>query len=106
MEAYVVRFTSMRKVEAWIAAGVPIVFSLAWQPGSLSGAPIPSSDGHLAVLVGFDAAGSPIVNDPAAATDDAVRRLYDRVELESLWLEYSGGTVYLIYPPGHPIPEL
>jgi len=106
MEAYVVRFTSMRQVEAWIAAGVPIVFSLAWQPGSLSGAPIPSSDGHLAVLVGFDAAGDPIVNDPAAATDDAVRRLYDRVELESLWLEYSGGTVYLIYPPGHPIPEL
>jgi Peptidase_C39 like family len=105
-EAYVARFTSMCQAEAWIAAGVPVVFSLAWQPGDLSGAPILSSDGHLAVLVGFDAAGNPVVNDPAAASDDTVRRVYDRAELESLWLEHSGGTVYLIYPPGWSVPEL
>ena len=104
-EAYVTRFTSMAQAEAWIAAGVPVVISYAWK-GDLSGAPISSSNGHLAVLAGFDAGGNPIVNDPAAASDAAVQRTYVRAELERLWLEHSGGTVYLIYPQGHPVPGL
>jgi hypothetical protein len=106
LEGYVARFTSMAQAEQWIAAGVPVVISYAWKKSSLAGAPIPSSDGHLAVLVGFDAAGNPIVNDPAAANDEAVQRTYNRAELESLWLERSGGTVYLIFPSGHPAPDL
>ena len=106
LEAYVARFTSMGQAEAWIAAGVPVVLSYAWKESDLTGAPIPSSDGHLAVLAGFNAAGHPIVNDPAAASDNAVRRVYDRAQLEPLWLEHSGGTVYLIYPPGHVVPKL
>ena len=106
MEATVARFTSMNDVEAWIAAGVPVVFSWAWKNGDVTGAAVPGSDGHLAVIVGFDAAGNPIVNDPAAATNEDVQRTYDRTELETVWLEASGGTVYLIYPPGHPVPAL
>ena len=103
-EAYVARFTSMAQAEEWIAAGVPVVISFAWKKSTLTGAAIPSSNGHLAVLVGFDSAGNPIVNDPAARADAGVQRTYDRAELESLWLEHSGGTVYLIYPQGHPEP--
>jgi hypothetical protein len=99
-DAYVARFTSMRAVETWIALGVPVVFSLGWSAGQLSGAAIPSSPGHLAVIVGFDANGDPIVNDPAAPNDVSVRRTYRRSELEHLWLTHSGGTVYLIYPRG------
>ncbi len=106
LEAYVARFTSMEQAELWIAAGVPVVISYGWSKKSLTGAPIPSSGGHLAVLVGFDAAGNPIVNDPAAASDGEVQRTYDREELESLWLEHSGGTVYLMYPVGRVVPEL
>ncbi|HYC88389.1 MAG TPA: C39 family peptidase [Thermoanaerobaculia bacterium] len=98
--AYVARFTSMRDVENWVAAGVPVVFSFAWSSGQLTGSAIPSSSGHLAVFVGFDASGNPIVNDPAAASDGTVRRTYLRSELEPLWLSRSGGTVYLIYPQG------
>ena len=49
-------------------------------------------------MVGFDTQGNPIVNDPAAATDDEVQRTYLRTELEPLWLEATGGTVYLIKP--------
>jgi hypothetical protein len=104
MEAFVTRFDSLSQAEAWIAEGMPVIVSFAWGKDELAGAPIPSSNGHLALLVGFDAAGSPIINDPAAATNDAVRRIYDRVEFESLWLEHSGGAVYLIYPEGHPTP--
>jgi len=104
LEAYVARFTSMAEAEPWIAAGVPVVMSYWWKRNSLEGAPIPTSDGHLAVLVGFDGAGNPIVNDPAAATDADVQRTYPRAELERLWVTDSGGTAYLIYPAGSAVP--
>lgn len=104
LEAEVVRFESMADAEKWVAAGVPVVISYYWDVHDLTGAPIPTSAGHLAVIVGFDAAGNPIVNDPAAATDDQVQRTYLRAELELLWVKKSGGTAYLIYPPGYPVP--
>jgi hypothetical protein len=102
LEGYVVRMTSLAQAERWIAAGVPVVISLAWSQFELTGAPVAASSGHLAVLVGFDQNGDPVVNDPAAASDDTVRRTYRRAELEALWLEHSGGTAYVIYPVGHP----
>jgi hypothetical protein len=102
-EAYVVRFTSMAELEPWLKAGVPVVISYAWKK-DLTGAPLESSNGHLAVVVGFDAAGDPVVNDPAAVSDGEVRRVYAREELERLWLTHSGGTSYLIFPPGHAVP--
>jgi hypothetical protein len=105
-EGYVARLTSLTQAEEWIAAGVPVVVSFAWGVNDLAGAAVPSSNGHLGVLVGFDAAGNPIINDPAAASNDSVRRTYDRVEFESLWLEHSGGTVYLIYPAGSVTPAM
>ena len=105
-EGYVARFTSLAQAEPWVAAGVPVIFSFGWGKNELTNAPVPSSGGHLAVLVGFDADGNPIVNDPAAAADEDVRRTYLREELEPLWLERSGGTVYLIYPAGAPVPDL
>ncbi|MEN9201633.1 MAG: peptidase C39 family protein [Thermostichus sp. DG_1_6_bins_120] len=101
----VARLESLAQAEEWIAAGVPVILSFAWAEGDLQGAPLPKSNGHLAVLVGFDASGDPVVNDPAAKTDAEVRRTYPRAQLESLWLEHSGGTVYLIYPPNWPVPE-
>jgi hypothetical protein len=105
-EGVVARFESLAELEPWIAAGVPVVISYAWKKSDLDGAPISGSDGHLAVLVGFDAAGDPIVNDPAAATNEDVTRTYRRAQLESLWLEHSGGTSYLIYEPGTTVPSL
>ncbi len=106
LESTVARFQSMAELEGWIAAQVPVVFSFGWEDGELKGAAIKRSSGHLAVLVGFDAQGNPIVNDPAAKTDDAVKRTYNRAELESLWLEYSGGTVYLVHPLNWPTPSI
>ena len=106
LEAYVARLESMAQAEPWIAAGVPVAFSFAFKVGELPGAPISSTNGHLAVLVGFDAAGNPIVNDPAAPADRSVRRVYPRGALEGVWLGASGGTVYLIYPPDWSTPTL
>ncbi|MFS8891376.1 peptidase C39 family protein [Synechococcus sp. R55.2] len=106
LSGVVARLESLAQAEAWIAAGVPVVLSYAWGEGELEGAPIPKSKGHLAVLVGFDSHGDPIVHDPAAKTNEEVRRTYRREQLESLWLEHSGGTVYLIHPREWPVPTL
>ncbi|WNG47448.1 peptidase C39 family protein [Archangium minus] len=104
LQAHVTRFTSLAQLEPWISAGVPAILSISWGSGELTGAPISASAGHLMVLVGFDASGNPVVNDPAASTDAAVQRTYLRSELESLWLQASAGTAYLIHPAGWPVP--
>jgi hypothetical protein len=105
LEAYVARFTSLAQAEEWIAAGVPVVVSIAWGPGELPGAPLPYSSGHLLVLVGFDADGNPVVNDPAFPSDDEVRHTYIRSKFETLWLKHTSGTAYLIYPPHWSLPD-
>ncbi|MFW6115502.1 MAG: C39 family peptidase [Chloroflexota bacterium] len=98
LEGSVRRFSSMAEIEVWVAQGVPVAISFGWGWGQLTGAPLASSAGHLAVVVGFDSQGNPIVNDPAADSDAEVQRTYLRSELEPLWLGNSGGTVYLIRP--------
>lgn len=104
-EAKVTRLSSLADAEPWIAAGVPVIYSISWARGELDGAP-GASNGHLSVLVGFDGAGNPVVNDPAASDNSGVRRTYNRAQFERLWLGHSGGTVYLVYPPGHAVPGL
>src|SRR5687768_8743340 len=105
-EGYVARFTSLATAEKYVAAGVPVIMSIAWGNGDLTGADIDSTNGHLFVLVGFDASGNPIVNDPASPDNESVQRTHLREELEPLWLQASGGTVYLIYRPGASVPAL
>ena len=104
LEAYVTRMSSMTQIEEWIKAKVPVAISFGYAPGELPGTPTRSSAGHLMVVRGFDINGNVIVNDPAAASNSAVRIVYDRAKLERVWLKYSGGTVYLIYPKGTRVP--
>lgn len=105
-EGYVARLTSLAKVEEYVAAGVAVIVSIAWSKGELTGVNTTSSNGHLLVLAGFDASGNPIVNDPDSPSDATVQRTYLRSEFEPLWLQASGGTVYLIYPQGTTVPSL
>jgi hypothetical protein len=109
LEAMVVRLASLAELEPWIAAGVPVVLSLSWnnlEGRLLTNAPVDKSSGHLTLLVGFDQAGNPVMNEPASPNLETVRRTYVREELETRWLTASGGTIYLLYPRGHPVPEL
>jgi hypothetical protein len=62
------------------------------------------SDGHLLVVRGFTRNGNVITNDPAAIADSAVRIVYPRGALERAWQRGSGGTAYIIYPPGWQLP--
>ncbi|MDQ4053301.1 MAG: C39 family peptidase, partial [Actinomycetota bacterium] len=104
-KAFVTRLRSLREAEAFIAAGIPLVASISFGSGELSGAPISSSNGHLLVIVGFTRSGDVVVNDPAATTRAGVRRTYDRGQFENAWLPRSGGTVYVIHDAAHPLPE-
>jgi len=109
-EAYVARFTSLESAEKFVAAGIPVIMSIAWDKGDLTNSGIESTNGHLLTVVGFDADDNVVVNDPAndpeSPQTSPVRRTYLREEFELLWLEASGGTVYLIYPAGTTVPSI
>jgi hypothetical protein len=111
--AFVTRFASLRGVERFIRAGIPVVTSITFGRGELSGAPIGATNGHLVVVVGFTAAGDVVVNDPAASSRAGVRRTYPRGQFESAWLRRhatgggtrgSGGIGYVIRDAAHPLP--
>jgi hypothetical protein len=82
-------------VERFIAAGLPLALSISWNAGSLPGAPLERSDGHLMVVRGLEANGDVIVNDPA---QPAVRHVYERAAFERAWLGH-GGVALLAAPP-------
>jgi hypothetical protein len=112
--AFVTRFASLRGVERFVRAGIPVVASITFGRGQLRGAPIASTNGHLLVVVGFTAKGDVVVNDPAARTRAGVRRTYARGQFENAWLKRypsggrmrgSGGLAYVIRDAAHPLPR-
>jgi hypothetical protein len=109
---FVTRLRSLREAERFIAAGIPLIASVTFGSGQLSGAPISSTNGHLMVIVGFRKNGDVVVNDPAASSNSGVRRVYDRGQFENVWLRRnssggggSGGLVYVIHDDAHPVPN-
>lgn len=108
-DAFAARFPSLARLEPFVAADFPVALSVSWNEEGgrpLSGAPVPRSAGHLTLLVGFDAEGNPVMNEPASRDLPSVRRTYRRDELEARWLEASGGLVYLIVPEGRSLPGM
>ncbi|RIK37862.1 MAG: hypothetical protein DCC58_17435 [Chloroflexi bacterium] len=104
-EAYVSRFDGLAEAERWIEAGVPLIVSFGYSSGALPGAPVDSSVGRLAVLVGFTENGDVVINEPGVASDGAPPLTYPREAFERAWLSSSGGIAYLIYPTGTRIPS-
>lgn len=97
-DAVVHRLVNLRAMEQYIQKGVPVVASVAFARGQLTGSPISATPGHLMVVRGFTASGDVIVNDPAGRTNGEVRRTYKREQFERAWLGGSGGVVYVIAP--------
>ena len=103
-DAFVTRLANLQDAERFIAAGIPLVASIGFSRGQLSGAPISSTAGHLVVITGFTSTGDVVVNDPAASSNSSVRRTYDRGQFERVWLGSSSGTVYVVRDGAHPLP--
>jgi hypothetical protein len=103
-DAFVTRLTDLRMAEPFLRAGIPLVVSIRFSRGQLTGAPISATAGHLVVLAGLTATGDPIVMDPAAPSDATVRRTYNRAQFERAWLGGSGGMAYVLHDAAHPLP--
>jgi hypothetical protein len=111
--AFVTRLRSLAEAELFIRAGIPVIASISFARGGLTGAPISATAGHLVVIVGFTSTGDVVVNDPAAQHNAGVRRTYDRAQFEDAWVKRytvngattgSGGLAYVIRDAAHPLP--
>ena len=108
LHGFVTRLRSLREAEGFIAAGIPLVASVSFKKGELTGAGY-GTNGHLMVIVGFTPEGHVVCNDPAShllADNGQVRVTYDRGEFENVWVPHSGGLVYVIHPAGVPLPAV
>ncbi|MEU7855481.1 C39 family peptidase [Nonomuraea sp. NPDC049141] len=105
LDGFITRLRSLTELERLISAGIPVITSQSFKKGELPGAGY-GTNGHIMVVVGFTATGDVIANDPASASNDAVRRVYPRADFENVWLRSSssGGIAYVIHPPGHALP--
>ena len=98
--SYVTRFRGIQDLEKWVEAGLPVICSVSLDV--LKGSEKPRESGHLVVLVGFDANGDPVFNDPAWR--EQVRRTYRRENFEQAWLT-SSRTVYIVHPREAKVPQ-
>ena len=103
VDAFVTRLRSLAEAEAFGAAGIPLIVSAAFRSGEVPGLDY-NTAGHLMVLLGFTDTGAPVLNDPYAPDDDAVRRTVDRARFEAAWQGGSGGVTYVLRPPGVALP--
>ena len=105
LDAFVTRLANLRDAEAFIKRGIPVVASVRYAKGTLTGSAVASSNGHLLVIVGVLKDGRVVVNDPAASSNSTVRRIYNRAQFEKAWLGGSGGVSYIIHPSNKPLPS-
>jgi len=107
VRAFVTRLRGIEEAARFVAAGIPLVLSVAFTEDELDGAGY-HTQGHLLVLAGIDADGNVVCNDPAShgqPSNGSVRTTYDRAQLERAWMRTSGGVTYVIHPPDVPLPE-
>ena len=70
LDAFVTRLRSLQEAELFLAAGIPLVASIAAGPGELDGFLLPQGTaGHLVVIVGFTDDGRPDRQRPGGALE-------------------------------------
>lgn len=102
MRSYVTRLTNVGDLEKLLAAGMPVICSVAHNLALGNGKPA-GGDGHLVVAVGVDEAGDIVCNDPGTAAN--VRRTFSRANFLKAW-NTSGRTVYICHPERFKLPML
>ncbi|MCG2725433.1 MAG: NlpC/P60 family protein [Elusimicrobia bacterium] len=96
--ARIKRFNNLAEAENYIVKGIPVIASLTFAPCELKKSPIKFSKGHLVIIKGFTKVGNVIVNDPAAASNKTVEKIYNRKEFANAWLKNKFGAAYVINP--------
>ena len=97
------RLGAVEALPAWdpaiqvLRAGLPIVASIDFAAGELSGAPLPKTAGHLVTCYGVDG-DAVLVNDPAATDAAGVPRRYDLEAFSRAWL-CRRGAAYIMPAP-------
>ncbi len=100
LAGYLLRFPDWAAAQWCLARGLPIIASVRYSAGELTGAAAVETAGHLIVLTGWDG-DDVLVNDPAAPTSATVPRRYRRAELIHVWLERTA-IGYVLFPAdGH-----
>lgn len=94
---YLLRFPDWASAVWCLERRLPIVASINYSAGELTGAPMPETSGHLLVLTGCDGPDV-LVNDPVAAPPSEVPRRYRLDELRRVWLERTG-VGYVLFRP-------
>jgi hypothetical protein len=82
--------------------GLPVVASIRYSRGALSGAPQPQTAGHLVLVHGLtpqvgDRPAAVLVNDPAAPDHGSVPRRYPLAAFTEAWFRYRGAA-YILTP--------
>ena len=80
--------TDWQLAERVLATGVPLVASIRFGAGELTGSPRPQTGGHLVLLRGVED-GAVVVNDPAAAPGHVECR-YAAAEFAKAWIRQRG----------------
>jgi hypothetical protein len=94
---YLLRFPDWASAAWCLDRGIPIVASVRYRAGELTGAAVSETPGHLIVLTGYDRMEA-LVNDPAAPRASAAARRYRIDELERVWLGRTG-VGYVLFDP-------
>jgi hypothetical protein len=95
---YLLRFPDWSSAAWCLERGLPVVASVRYAEGEVTGAAIAQTSGHLLVLTGAEDRDV-LVNDPAASTRAEVARRYRLDEITRAWLGRSG-VGYVFCPPG------
>lgn len=88
-------YSSLAELAERLGRGLPVVASVSYRKGELTGAAIPATPGHLLVVRGMARRGEDwyvLVNDPAAEGPEGVPREYLAKQFKNAW----NGVVYII----------
>ena len=97
---YLLRFPDWSAAAWCLEQGMPIIASVRYGAGELTGAAVAETSGHLLVLTGYEG-DHVFVNDPAALRAAEVGRRYRLDELRRVWLARAG-VGYVLFAPALP----